>query len=60
MTRAEKDEVINEILTGYGHRVGEAVVGDDAALERLFTSLRLDDSESDEEVRDCLCSYLVA
>jgi hypothetical protein len=60
VTRAEKNMIIDEILAGYGHRVGETVVGDDAALERLFSTLQLAESESDEGVRDTLCSYLVA
>gem|GEM_PF-5812537 len=60
MTRAEKNKVIDEVLARYGHRVGETVVGDDAALARLFTTLRLEESESDEGVRETLCSYLVA
>lgn len=58
MTRAEKDKIIADILSGYRFGVGRAVVRDESCLMRLLSSLDL--SEDDREVGDYLCSFLVA
>jgi hypothetical protein len=58
VTRAEKDKVINDILSRYDHRVGDVVMCDDGALTRLLTTLQFDNSDND--VGEYLCSFLVA
>lgn len=58
VTRAQRDEVVADIIGRYGGCVGEMVVNDDGALARLLTTLQLD--ESDTDVGEYLCSYLVA
>jgi hypothetical protein len=47
------------MLGRYGHRVGQAVVGDDTCLARLLAALHFD-LEDDSEVANYLCSFLVA
>jgi len=57
MTRAEKDNIIQNVLGRYGHNVGKTVVEDDTCLGRLLATLK---SDLDYEVGDYLCSFLVA
>jgi hypothetical protein len=58
MTRAEKEDTIQDVLGRYGHKVGKTVVEDDMCLGRLLATLKLD--LGDCEVGDYLCSFLVA
>jgi hypothetical protein len=59
MTRPERDKTIQDMLGRYGHRVGQAVVGDDTCLARLLAALHFD-LEDDSAVANYLCSFLVA
>jgi hypothetical protein len=58
MTRADKDRIVQDVLSRYGHRVGKTVVEDDMCLGRLLATLQFD--LDDREVGDYLCSFLVA
>ena len=58
MTRAEKDNIIQNVLGRYGHNVGKTVVEDDTCLGRLLATLKFD--LEDREVGNYLCSFLVA
>jgi hypothetical protein len=58
MTRAERDNIIQDVLGRYGHSVGRTVVEDDMCLGRLLATLKFD--LEDREVGDYLRSFLVA
>lgn len=55
MTRAQKEQAVEEVLGRYGQRVGAAIVDDDASLVRLLAVMKLDPADS---VGLYLCSFL--
>ncbi|NLG66000.1 MAG: hypothetical protein GX537_10390 [Actinobacteria bacterium] len=57
MTRAQKEQVVEEVLGRYGHRVGRVVVEDNESLARLLSTMRCDGSEA---VRTYLSSFLMS
>ena len=57
MTREEKEQAVDAVLSRYEH-LGATLVADDQTLVRLLRTLEL--STTDKEVGDYLCSFLIA
>jgi hypothetical protein len=57
VTREEKDRAVDSVLTRYAH-LGATVVSDDQTLCRLLRTLEF--SDADRDVREYLCSFLIA
>lgn len=46
MTRAQKEQAVEEVLGRYGQRVGTAIVDDDDSLARLLAVMKWDPSDA--------------
>ena len=57
VTREEKERAVDSVLTRYEH-LGATVVSDDQTLCRLLQTLEF--SDADRDVREYLCSFLIA
>lgn len=57
MTREEKEQAVDAVLSRYDH-LGATLVADDQTLVRILQTLEL--SSTDRAVGDYLCSFLTA
>lgn len=57
MTREEKEQAVDAVLSRYDH-LGATLVADDQTLVRILQTLDL--STNDRAVGDYLCSFLTA